>query len=178
MADGEDIDGDQDLPRDPLPPASKSRSPRDLRASFGVAANSEHVHPDRLDGTWQAEGRQWPSPGRRARGRAGSSPREWCRLAARTTTRKRRQAESSLGCLEPGAGGAPFDVRDTSPENEILRVMAETWPGQTVFLPLDAPLFVERKVAYNSEDVIYAASLGTHFDALLQYGLAHRMPIN
>ncbi len=80
--------------------------------------------------------------------------------------------------LEPGAGGAPFDVRDASPENEILRVMAETWPGQTVFLPLDAPLFVERKVAYNSEDVIYAASLGTHFDALLQYGLAHRMPIN
>ena len=67
--------------------------------------------------------------------------------------------------LEPGAGGTPFDVRDTSPEREILRVMAETWPGQTVFLPLDDPLCVERKVAYNSEDVIYAASLSTHFDA-------------
>jgi hypothetical protein len=80
--------------------------------------------------------------------------------------------------LEQGAGGTPFDVRASSPEHEILRVMAEKWPGQTVFLPLDAPLFVERKVSYNSEDVIYAASLGTHFDALVQYGLAHRMPID
>lgn len=56
--------------------------------------------------------------------------------------------------------------------------MAETWPNQTVFLPLDAPLFVDRRVAYNSEDVIYASPLREQFDCLLQYGLAHRMPIN
>ena len=81
--------------------------------------------------------------------------------------------------LEEGAGGTPFDiVESASPENEILRVMAETWPNQTVFLPLDDPLFVERRVAYNSEDVIYATPLGEQYDALIQYGLAHRMPID
>jgi hypothetical protein len=81
--------------------------------------------------------------------------------------------------LEAGAGGTPFDIQESSsPENEILRVMAETWPGQTVFLPLDDPLFEEHRVAYNSEDVIYATPLGEQFDALIQYGLAHRMPIN
>lgn len=81
--------------------------------------------------------------------------------------------------LEPGAEGTPFDITEsTSPDNEVLRLMAETWPGQTVFLPLDDPLFVDRRVAYNSEDVIYAASLKEQFDALLQYGLAHRMPVD
>jgi hypothetical protein len=81
--------------------------------------------------------------------------------------------------LEVGAGGTPFDIMaSASPENEILRVMAETWPNQTVFLPLDDPLFVDRKVAYNSEDVIYVSSLGEQFDALIQYGIAHRMPID
>jgi hypothetical protein len=81
--------------------------------------------------------------------------------------------------LEAGAGGTPFDVLESaSPENEILRVMATTWRNQTVFLPLDDPLFAAQRVAYNSEDVIYATSLRDQYDALLQYGLAHRMPIN
>lgn len=81
--------------------------------------------------------------------------------------------------LEAGAGGTPFDIlHSASPENEILRVMAEMWPDQTVFLPLDDPLFFDRRVAYNSEDVLYASPLGEHYDALVQYGLAHRMPIN
>jgi hypothetical protein len=81
--------------------------------------------------------------------------------------------------LEPGAGGTPFDILESaSPENEILRVMADARPNQTVFLPLDDPLFVDRRVAYNSEDEIYTSSLREQFDALLQYGLAHRMPIN
>ena len=81
--------------------------------------------------------------------------------------------------LEPGAGGTPFSILESaSPENEILRLMAETWPNQTVFLPLDAPLFADRRVAYNSEDVIYASPLREQFDGLVQYGLAHRMPIN
>jgi hypothetical protein len=56
--------------------------------------------------------------------------------------------------------------------------MAETWQEQTVFLPLDDPLFGERTVAYNSEDVIYVTALEEQFDALIQYGLAHRMPID
>ena len=79
--------------------------------------------------------------------------------------------------LEAGAGGTPFDILEgASPDNELLRLMAETWPGQTVFLPLDDPLFSDRTVAYNSEDVIYAASLNEQYDAIIQYGLAHRMP--
>ncbi len=81
--------------------------------------------------------------------------------------------------LEAGAGGTPFDiVESASPENEILRVMAETWPNRTVFLPLDDAMFLDRRVAYNSEDVIYASPLRQQYDALVQYGLAHRMPIN
>jgi hypothetical protein len=47
-----------------------------------------------------------------------------------------------------------------------------------MFLPLDDPLFEDRRVAYNSEDVIYATPLREQYDALIQYGLAHRMPIN
>lgn len=77
--------------------------------------------------------------------------------------------------LEPGAGGTPWDILESSsPDNEILRVIAEAWPAQTVFLPLTDPLFAERTVAFNSEDVIYVTSLGEQFDALIQYGLAHR----
>lgn len=79
--------------------------------------------------------------------------------------------------LEPGAGGTPWDIlASASPGNELLRVMAETWPGQTVFLPLDDPIFRDRRVAYNSEDIIYATALSKQYDAIIQYGLAHRMP--
>ncbi len=80
--------------------------------------------------------------------------------------------------LEPGAQGTTFDVKDTSPKNEILRVMAETMPGATVWLPLDDPLFQEREVAYSSEEVTYVTSLAEQFDVLIQYGLAHRMPLD
>lgn len=81
--------------------------------------------------------------------------------------------------LEAGADGTPFDIlQSRSPENEILRVMAQLLPDQSVFLPLDDPLFLDRRAAYNSEDVIYATRLGEQFDALIQYGLAHRMPLN
>jgi hypothetical protein len=81
--------------------------------------------------------------------------------------------------LEPGAEGTPWDiVTSNSPENEVFRIMAETVPGRTVFLPLDDPLFAQRTVAYNSEDVIHVTSPKQQFDALIQYGLAHRMPVN
>jgi hypothetical protein len=79
--------------------------------------------------------------------------------------------------LEPGAGGTPWDILESaSPDNELLRFMAKAWPGQTVFLPLDDPLFRDRRVAYNSEDTIYATSLKEQYDAIIQYGVAHRMP--
>ena len=43
-------------------------------------------------------------------------------------------------------------------------------------IPLDDPIFSDRRVAYNSEDIIYATSLSEQYDAIIQYGLAHRMP--
>lgn len=78
--------------------------------------------------------------------------------------------------LEPGASGTPFDVRDSSPENELFRVIAETRPGEDVFLPLDDPLFSEHRVAVDSEEVLYVSPFKNQYDAVLQYGLAHRMP--
>jgi hypothetical protein len=47
-----------------------------------------------------------------------------------------------------------------------------------VFMPLDDPLFTERTVADNSEDVIYVTPLAEQFDAVMQYGVAHRMPVD
>jgi hypothetical protein len=85
---------------------------------------------------------------------------------------------SARTVLEPGAGGTPFDVREPSPDHELFRVMVETRPGEHVFLPLDYPLFTGHRVAMNSEDVIHTASLKEQFDAVLEYGLAHRMPID
>lgn len=79
--------------------------------------------------------------------------------------------------LEPGAGGTPWTIRDSaSPEHELLRLLAETLPDETVLMPLDDVLFTERTVAYNSEDEIYVTALARQFDAVVHYGLAHRMP--
>ncbi len=77
--------------------------------------------------------------------------------------------------LEPGAPGIQSSIVQSSPPGELLRLMAETWPDLNVYLPLDDPVFSERRVAYNSEDVIYAVRLAEVFDAVYQYGLAHRM---
>lgn len=82
---------------------------------------------------------------------------------------------SAKTVLEPGAPGNPYDIVQSSPEDELLRLMAEAWPDMNVYLPLDEPLFSEKNVAYNSEDVIYAVQLADVFDALFQYGMAHRM---
>jgi hypothetical protein len=56
--------------------------------------------------------------------------------------------------------------------------VAEAFPAQTVFLPLDDPLFADQTVAYNSEAVIYTTRLKEQFDAIIQYGLASRMPVD
>ena len=80
--------------------------------------------------------------------------------------------------LEPGAGGTPWDVIESSPEHELLRIVAEAFPAQTVFLPLDDPLFADRAVAYNSEEVIYITRIKEQFDAIIQYGMASRMPVD
>jgi hypothetical protein len=78
--------------------------------------------------------------------------------------------------LEPGNSGSPYDVRATSPENELFRLMAETWPDRTVFLALDDPVFSAGGVPVNFEETIYVCALKEQYDAVLQYGLAHRVP--
>jgi len=89
------------------------------------------------------------------------------------------ELSSAKTSLEPGAGGTPWDILDSkSPANELLRVMAETWPDENVFLPLDDALFADRTVAFNSEDVIYITALKNQFDAVIQYGSANRMPVD
>jgi hypothetical protein len=70
-----------------------------------------------------------------------------------------------------------YDVRDASPPNELFRVMVESWPDQTVFLPLDDPVFASGGVLLNFENTIYICGPVEHFDALLQYPLAHRVPL-
>jgi hypothetical protein len=77
--------------------------------------------------------------------------------------------------LEPGAPGSPFDIVESSPDGELLRLMAETWPDLNVYLPLDDQVFSEKRVAYSSEEVIYAVQLADVYDAVFQYGVAHRM---
>ena len=59
---------------------------------------------------------------------------------------------SAEAVLELGAPGSPFDIALSSLEGELLPLVAETWPGLNVYLPLDDPLFSERRVAYNSEE--------------------------
>lgn len=78
--------------------------------------------------------------------------------------------------LEAGSAGTPYDVRARSPGNELFRVMVETWPDGTVFLPLDDPVFVEGGVVVNYEDTIYVCALKEQYDAVLQYALAYRVP--
>ena len=80
--------------------------------------------------------------------------------------------------LEPGASGTPYDVLDASPPKELFRMMAEAWPDQTVFLPLDDPVFVTRGVPVDYEGRVYVSALKEQYDAVLQYGLAHRVPID
>lgn len=77
---------------------------------------------------------------------------------------------------EPGAT-ARFDVLDASPRNEVFRIITETWPQRNVFLPLDDPLFGRGGVPMNYEGSIYRGAPAQVYDAFLQYGLAHYIPI-
>jgi hypothetical protein len=73
-------------------------------------------------------------------------------------------------------GGTTLFRLEASPANELFRLLRDTWPGQTVFLPLDDPLFAEDEVLVNFEDAIFAYRLQRVYDAVLQYPLAHRDP--
>ena len=74
---------------------------------------------------------------------------------------------------------APPDYRVSakSPENELFRLMNETWPGQIVFLPFGDAVFAEGGVSLNFEDTIYVTSPKRHYDAAVVYPIAHRIPL-
>jgi hypothetical protein len=78
---------------------------------------------------------------------------------------------------EPGTGGgiSGWDLLDASPANELWRLMNETWPDRTVFLPLDDPVFEEGGVVMNFEGTLYSGAPKRHYDALLQYPVAHHV---
>ncbi len=76
-------------------------------------------------------------------------------------------------CL-PGSGVPDSDL-SASPENELLRVMNETWPDRSVFLPLDDPLFSSGRIPMNFGD-IYVGAPARQYDAFVLLPQAHRVP--
>jgi len=69
-----------------------------------------------------------------------------------------------------------WDVRNRSPGNELWRTMHERWPTQSVWLPLDDPMFTAGGIPVNYEDEIYVCAPKRHYDVALLYPMAHRMP--
>ncbi|HUW08229.1 MAG TPA: hypothetical protein VM537_00790, partial [Anaerolineae bacterium] len=75
----------------------------------------------------------------------------------------------------PGSGNPDYTL-SASPENELNRVVSSTWADQTVFLPLDDPLFEEGRVPISSDGTIYKGALQRHFDAFILLPFAQRVP--
>jgi hypothetical protein len=73
----------------------------------------------------------------------------------------------------PGSGNPDIDLA-ASPKNELLLVTSQTWPDQTVFLPLDDPLFSEARVPVNLGEEIYVTAPKQQHDALILLPIAHR----
>lgn len=73
----------------------------------------------------------------------------------------------------PGSGIPDYDLT-ASPENELFRVMNQTWPEQIVFLPTDDPLLSSGRVPINSEGTIYVGAPKRHYDVFVLLPLAHR----
>jgi hypothetical protein len=74
----------------------------------------------------------------------------------------------------PGSGNPDIDLV-ASPENELLRVMNQTWPDQIVFLPLDDPLFSSGRIPMNFGD-IYVGAPKRHYDVFVLLPQAQRVP--
>lgn len=75
------------------------------------------------------------------------------------------------------SGATLFDIMNASPANELWRTMHEAWPGQSVFLPLDDPMFLQGGIAVNYEGEIFVTALKKTYDAMLLFPLAHRIPL-
>jgi hypothetical protein len=74
----------------------------------------------------------------------------------------------------PGSGNPDSDLA-ASPENELFRVMNQTWPNQIVFLPLDDPLFSSGRIPMNFGD-IHVGAPKRHYDVFVLLPQAHRLP--
>jgi hypothetical protein len=70
-----------------------------------------------------------------------------------------------------------YHVADESGPEELFRIINETWPESIVFLPFDNAVFSEAAVAMNYENTIYVVSPKHHYDAVIVYPLAHRIPL-
>jgi hypothetical protein len=75
-----------------------------------------------------------------------------------------------------GSAVPDYDL-GASPENELFRVMNETWPDEIVFLPMDDPLFSADGVPMNFEGIIHVGAPKQHYDVFLLLPLAHRVPL-
>lgn len=71
------------------------------------------------------------------------------------------------------SGYPDFDL-SSSPANELLRVMNQTWPEESVFLLLEDPLFSTGRVPLNASGEIFVGAPSRQFDAIILFPLAHR----
>ncbi|MFC2083246.1 hypothetical protein ACFLSG_04325 [Candidatus Bipolaricaulota bacterium] len=76
----------------------------------------------------------------------------------------------------PGSGIADSDL-EVSPENELFRVITETWPDRIVFLPVDDPVFTSKRIPMNFEGTIYWGAPKKQYDVFVLLPLAHRVPL-
>jgi len=79
--------------------------------------------------------------------------------------------------LSETGGSVVSDDLAVSPENELRRLMNESWPNQAVFLPFEDPVFQRGGVPLNFERTVYSSAPGRHYDAFVSLPVAHRIPI-
>ena len=60
-----------------------------------------------------------------------------------------------------------FDLREQSPENEVLRITSDLAGNRTALLPLSDPIFLEGRVTVNCLDGILAYSPKRHYGAFV-----------
>jgi len=77
--------------------------------------------------------------------------------------------------VSPDGGTTLYDL-GASPPNELFRLMNETWPSHTVFLPLDDPIFSGQGVLVNFESELYSSALKRVYDVAVLLPLARRDP--
>ncbi|NNK48531.1 MAG: hypothetical protein HKP01_06640, partial [Gemmatimonadetes bacterium] len=79
--------------------------------------------------------------------------------------------------IESSSGAKLYDIRDSSPPNELFRLMYESRSDQTVLLPLDDQVFAQGGVPVNFEEKIRVCALKRQYDAVVQLPLARRVEV-